>query len=282
MRKLGFVMSDLPYFKFMVQDYLSGNIQKCDMETQGIFVNLCSLMWKEGGQIEKDIPGLAHLMRIPEATLANAWQMLSKCLILLETEDGFASTKFILEQMNKRQALGEVRADAGRKGGKVKTLRKPSKSKAKGKQLLQSESESESESDQERVSSERPGWNDLQESPELRGTTLEQYIKILQSHPSVDAVQAVVRATIDASMMAETIKNPAAFLKYRFNGIELGSQPRAKGCGSPVAERIGLEKSLVRIQEERANAINFCRHGELAGIDARIKKAKGRLREMEA
>jgi uncharacterized protein YdaU (DUF1376 family) len=138
-------MSELPYFRFMVGDWLSGKIQAMDMQTQGIYINILARAWKEGGMVKYD-DTLAPLLRVGPQVLANAIQMLTKCQILVEPKPGYLSSKFILLDISSLRDLSRKRAEAGRKGGYAKHLSHAGKCQANAKQLP-SKSESESESD---------------------------------------------------------------------------------------------------------------------------------------
>lgn len=45
---------ELPYFQFEPAQYLTGNIQFCSMEEQGIFINVCSIYWQRNCSANKD------------------------------------------------------------------------------------------------------------------------------------------------------------------------------------------------------------------------------------
>ncbi len=134
----------IPYFKFFTTDYLSGRIQHFDMTTQGIFLNICALLWKNKGELYYNIDELSHILRVDK-------QLLSKCLNLLIEKDiikkfasGLLEVCFISEQLQERKILSVKRSVAGRKGGKQL------QSKCKAIASL-SESESESESKEEKI-----------------------------------------------------------------------------------------------------------------------------------
>ena len=38
-------MKELPYFKFDVAEWLQGDITLCNLETQGLFINICAYYW---------------------------------------------------------------------------------------------------------------------------------------------------------------------------------------------------------------------------------------------
>lgn len=41
----------LPYFKFVISKWTTGNIQQCSLSAQGLFVNLCVLYWGQRGDM---------------------------------------------------------------------------------------------------------------------------------------------------------------------------------------------------------------------------------------
>ena len=124
----------LPYWKFFADEWISGNIQAHDMETQGVFINLCARAWKDGGYVEHNNDKLARLLRVDKQVLASAIQLLLDDDLLVESCADGLSSKFILLQLDQRSTLSDKRSKAGRKGGKAKQLNKASKSQASAKQ----------------------------------------------------------------------------------------------------------------------------------------------------
>ena len=57
-------MDGLPYWKFFSDKWLAGNIQAHDMQTQGIFVNVCARAWADGGELEYNIDRLARVLHV--------------------------------------------------------------------------------------------------------------------------------------------------------------------------------------------------------------------------
>jgi len=136
----------LPYFKFYVMEYLAGEIQAFDMETQGVFVNILARIWKEGGRLERNDAKLALLLRMDKDKLSNCLNVLSGASVLLVGADGCLTTSFIQEQLSEREHLHEKRANAGRKGGNARALKALAKQKqATSRERGRAESEVESE-----------------------------------------------------------------------------------------------------------------------------------------
>jgi len=141
---------NLPYFKFMVQDWLAGSIQACSMETQGIYINVIARMWKEKGRLSTAQAPLSKLLRIDESRLEDALSELAALDIICKDENGCWRIKFVDEQFEELTQDHTAKSVAGKKGGKkrAENALKQNSSTAQAP-LKQSESESESESDTE-------------------------------------------------------------------------------------------------------------------------------------
>mgnify|MGYP003627900666 CR=1 FL=1 len=128
-------MSDsLPWFKFVADSWIAGDIQAHDMQTQGIFINICARVWKNGGPIEYNIDRLARLIRVDNDVLKAAIDDLIADDLLVLANDVLLASKFVLLQLEQRNELSTRRAEAGRKGGQAKQLNRRSKCLANTKQ----------------------------------------------------------------------------------------------------------------------------------------------------
>lgn len=109
----------LPYFKFDVMSWLTGNIRLLSPEEQGIFISLCALIWRDGGTYKID--KLTHRqLNTSEQTFNNCLQTLTDVDIVFN-ERGVLSVKFIDEQIKANKAKSEKCAIAGRKSAKART-----------------------------------------------------------------------------------------------------------------------------------------------------------------
>ena len=45
---------ELPYFQFEPAQYLTGNIQFCSYELQGVFINVCAFYWQRSCEVTKE------------------------------------------------------------------------------------------------------------------------------------------------------------------------------------------------------------------------------------
>jgi uncharacterized protein YdaU (DUF1376 family) len=123
-------MTGLPYFKFMVADYLGGGISRCSYETQGIFIRMVAEMWKNGGTLKRDEDYLCWLLSLDKQRLSDAIAQLEYADILIDIGDNHMTVEFVQEQIEELTARHDALVKAGRKGGKAKQLKRASKAKA--------------------------------------------------------------------------------------------------------------------------------------------------------
>jgi len=100
------------------------------MATQGVFINICARIWKNGGTVTADPGKLSRILRCDK-------QMLSNCLALLKTDDLLVekqeangvllTVKFLDKLLGKSKMISIKRAEAGRKGGQAIAKQMPSK-----------------------------------------------------------------------------------------------------------------------------------------------------------
>ena len=110
----------LPYFKFMVQDWLSGDIQACDFRTQGLFTNIMAHVWKNEGCYSKPIAVLSQRLHVPLAELEAAIEMLRDLGVLYVDGNGYIRIKFMDEQLGELTQTHEQKVLAGKKGAAVR------------------------------------------------------------------------------------------------------------------------------------------------------------------
>ncbi|MCP4100781.1 MAG: YdaU family protein, partial [Lentisphaerae bacterium] len=81
------MISKLPFFKFDCHDWMTGKIQLCDMKTQGIFINICTMIWCEKGFLKND-RFLHRKLGIEKQVLSDALECFFE-LGIMEEKDGF-------------------------------------------------------------------------------------------------------------------------------------------------------------------------------------------------
>lgn len=103
----------LPYFKFTPSEWLTGDICFEDLETQGLFINICAWYWQKDGVLTvSDI-----LKRYNKQTAFN-----SLSNRFLNIENDLIKIAFLDEQLSERKYQSKVNSLNGSKGGRPKTL----------------------------------------------------------------------------------------------------------------------------------------------------------------
>jgi len=102
----------LPYFKFTPSEWLTGEICFEDLETQGLFINICAWYWQRDGVLTvSDI-----LKRYNKPT---AFDSLSSRFLNIENDT--IKIAFLDEQLIERNHTSKVNSKNGSKGGRPKT-----------------------------------------------------------------------------------------------------------------------------------------------------------------
>jgi len=126
-------MKRLPFFKFDVTAWLTGNIQLLTMEEQGIFINLCALIWRDGGKYK--VNKLLHRkLNISQQTLNECLQVLEDAELVLNT-DGYLSVKFIDEQIKTRDEYVQQKREAGKKSAEKRAAGNTRSTKQKAESI---------------------------------------------------------------------------------------------------------------------------------------------------
>lgn len=107
---------ELPYFKFIANEWLTGDIAFEEYDVQGLFIIVCSTYWNRDCSIT-----LAMLKQ----RLSNAREELWQCLIdggYITVKGNQISIKFLDEQFSDLKQAHDKRVNAGRKGGNAKAM----------------------------------------------------------------------------------------------------------------------------------------------------------------
>jgi len=115
-------MNNLPYFKFSPTDWLGGDIQICSHAAKGILIDIMAKLWIKGGYIQGDEDYLCALIGADKQSFSNALAELKRCQALLQAPEKGWYIEFILEQLEELKLTHNQRVNAGRKGGKARTL----------------------------------------------------------------------------------------------------------------------------------------------------------------
>jgi len=108
----GRMAKELPYFKFTVADWLTGDIVFENYDVQGLFINICAIYWQREGALS-----LSDINK----RFKNPPQLLELKDRFLTIIDDAISIKFLDEQFTERKKLSCVNSENGKKGGRPKT-----------------------------------------------------------------------------------------------------------------------------------------------------------------
>ncbi len=98
---------ELPYFKFIATEWLTGNIVYESLEAQGLFINICALYWQRGGVLPISEVEFRFKKKSLIAKLCE--RFISQC-------DGMIKIDFLDEQLNERQYNSAKNAKNAKEG----------------------------------------------------------------------------------------------------------------------------------------------------------------------
>ena len=110
---------ELPYFQFEPAQYLTGNIQFCSYELQGVFINVCAFYWQRSCEVTKEQLQRKFSERYIDELLKED---------VLKVVDGKVSIDFLNEQFENITASKTRLSEAGKRGAEAKkqaTLKPP-------------------------------------------------------------------------------------------------------------------------------------------------------------
>jgi hypothetical protein len=112
----------LPYYKWFWQDWRANRkIQRMSYIERGLYRELLDECWVEG-YIPNNIKELADICGCPEDVMADAWQVLSSCFVLIQ------DNTLINEKLHSLRTEKDVerlkKAENGKKGGLAKAIGK--------------------------------------------------------------------------------------------------------------------------------------------------------------
>ena len=257
-------MNGLPYFKFMVGEWLSGDIQICTPATKGIFVDLCAQLWKRGGYLPDDNEYIARLLKVDLHTFSIARVELEQWSIIATTNDKQCYVDFIIEQHEELDSAHAKRVTAGRKGGNAKQLKRRSNATAILKQCssnaVASKNQSQSQSqnppptprggDDSDFRQQHPHYAALVARRELAGLTPEMWLRCRKNrspHMNWDrAVQYVIGKVDLTANDLEGITAPGRFVDYHLGAYEKDNLTQIRQNEERAKER---EKRIKELAE---------------------------------
>ena len=111
----------LPYYKWFWQDWRANRkIQRMSYIQRGLYRELLDECWVEGA-IPNDVDELADICGCPQQVMADAWQVLSSCFVLI---DGVLVNEKLHSLRTEKDVERLKKAENGKKGGIAKAIGK--------------------------------------------------------------------------------------------------------------------------------------------------------------
>ena len=111
----------LPYYKWFWQDWRANRkIQRMSYIERGLYRELLDECWVEGA-IPNDVNELADICGCPQQVMADAWQVLSSCFVLI---DGVLVNEKLHSLRTEKDVERLKKAENGKKGGIAKAIGK--------------------------------------------------------------------------------------------------------------------------------------------------------------
>lgn len=104
---------DLPYFKFIVNEWITGDITLEDLNIQGLFINLCAWYWSKECTLS-----LENAKKKFSNCKAIAFEKLENSGSIKINDQGFIIINFLDEQFEEFREISEKRSAIGKMGGR--------------------------------------------------------------------------------------------------------------------------------------------------------------------
>lgn len=111
---------ELPYFKFYTSKWNLGEIQFRTLEEQGLFINICSLLWERDGKLTEKYLLARYTSMRSNATVSDCIKSLCDAELIV-LRDGEIEVSFLNEQLLELQEISnQNRENAFKRWAKLK------------------------------------------------------------------------------------------------------------------------------------------------------------------
>jgi len=97
---------NFPYFKFIVSEWMTGDIVYESFSVQGLFINICALYWQRDGILSVDDINKRY---------KNPDELKNLLNIFIHIENDFISINFLDEQLIEAGHISKINSDKGKK-----------------------------------------------------------------------------------------------------------------------------------------------------------------------
>ncbi len=151
---------DLPYFKFIVNEWITGDITLEDLNVQGLFINLCAWYWSKECTLS-----LENAKKKFSNCKAIAFENLENSGAIKVNEHGFIIINFLDEQFEEFKEISEKRSLIGKLGGrgnKAIANQEQSNSFSESKQNKAKREEKKREEERREEERKQEGFSDVE------------------------------------------------------------------------------------------------------------------------
>lgn len=106
---------NFPYFKFIVTEWMTGDIVFESLSVQGLFINICALYWQRDGVLT--ISDINKRFKNPE-------ELKDLMNVFFQVKDELISIKFLDEQLIEANHISKKNSENGSKGGRPRKSEK--------------------------------------------------------------------------------------------------------------------------------------------------------------
>lgn len=106
---------ELPYFKFVATEWLTGEIVYESLEVQGLFINICALYWKKFGSLSLEEVEKRFRRKSAIEALKNRF---------FTVTDGMVYIKFLEEQLSEHEGVSKRNSQNAREGWEKRNAKK--------------------------------------------------------------------------------------------------------------------------------------------------------------
>lgn len=176
---------NFPYFKFVVTEWMTGDIVFESLSVQGLFINICALYWQRDGELTiEDIN--RRYKNPPELS-----DLINRFLIVV---DGDLSIKFLDEQLIEANHISKKNSENGSKGGRPKKSEKnPPLNDGLPPQSEKKQSKEEQELNKKKIKEElnKSLLSEIKISEDNRFLNFNNYVLEIESEDAINFKTAV-------------------------------------------------------------------------------------------
>lgn len=230
---------DLPYFKFKVASWLTGDIVFESLSVQGLFANICALYWQRNRKLSINDINKRYKNPSELAELTDRF---------ISVKDGFISISFLDEQFEEMKKLSGTNSQNGKKGGRPKGS-KIKVEKPTANRPLTEHKPNESNIDKKRkdIYNEYLGYLNLKVGKAYRGAARIEsafYARLSENY-TLDDFKKAIDAAVSDKYHQET--------KFGYLTAEFFTRPdkldkfvNASGGGSSIEKHPAFDKNIER------------------------------------